>query len=504
MTKRVLVAGIFHETHTFLEGTTRLADFEIRRGDELLAVEGDGSPLSAALEVGRECGWEIVPSIDMRATPSATVEHAVLETFLQAFSETWQQELARGIDGVDLILHGAMVTDACLDVEGEIVRRIRQLPGADSVPICGVLDLHGNMSAETFELTQGLVVYRSNPHIDSHAASTDGARLLARILSSGQSPQCVFEQPPLMWPPTGTGTADDPMRTLEQLARQIEQDEPDIAHVNVFGGFAFADTPDTGVSFSAVTFGDPEIAREKIRELSRKAVAMREQGNVVDPPLPAVLPEILERASRGDGPVVIVEPADNIGGGAPGDGTAILRAFVEQSVERAAVVINDPAAVEQLNDLPAGSRATVSIGGRGSRLLAGPLELEVELLSRSDGEFDLEDRNSHLASMAGVHISMGPCATVRHQGIQILLTSRKTPPFDLGQLRSQGIEPESMSLIGVKAAVAHRRAYEPIQAASWTVSTSGPCSSDLTSFPFQHVRRPVFPLDTLPADAPEN
>ena len=66
---------------------------------------------------------------------------------------------------------------------------------------------------------------------------------------------------------------------------------------------------------------------------------------------------------------------------------------------------------------------------------------------------------------------------------------------DLAQLRSQGIIPENLSLIGVKAAVAHRRAYDRIAAASYTVTTPGPCTSDLTQLPYRRVRRPVFPLD---------
>src|SRR5687768_2683526 len=36
MPKRVLFAGLFHETHTFLDGTTGLRDFAILRGDEML------------------------------------------------------------------------------------------------------------------------------------------------------------------------------------------------------------------------------------------------------------------------------------------------------------------------------------------------------------------------------------------------------------------------------------------------------------------------------------
>src|SRR5947209_20147565 len=99
--------------------------------------------------------------------------------------------------------------------------------------------------------------------------------------------------------------------------------------------------------------------------------------------------------------------------------------------------------------------------------------------------------------MAGDCFDMGPCAVVRHEGLTILLTSNKTPPFDLGQWRSQGIEPEELSVIAVKAAVAHRRVYDPIAAAHYTVETPGPCSSNLKSFAFRHVKRPVFPLDEI-------
>jgi microcystin degradation protein MlrC len=79
--------------------------------------------------------------------------------------------------------------------------------------------------------------------------------------------------------------------------------------------------------------------------------------------------------------------------------------------------------------------------------------------------------------------------------VTILLTSRKTPPFDLGQWRSQGLEPKSFSFIGVKAAVAHRRVYDPIAARMLWVDTPGPCTSNLRSLPYRRIRRPAYPLD---------
>src|SRR5690606_6689456 len=163
--------------------------------------------------------------------------------------------------------------------------------------------------------------------------------------------------------------------------------------------------------------------------------------------------------------------------------------------DRALVVINDPISVATLADAAPGDTRPLEIGGRGSRLDAGPVSVNATLLSKSSGSFELEDKQSHLASMSGTRFEMGHCAVVRCAGVTILLTSNKTPPFDLGQLRSQGLEPLEFAVIGVKAAVAHRRAYDPISHASFYVDTPGPCSSDLARFPWRHLVRPVWPLD---------
>src|SRR6185436_10090711 len=95
---------------------------------------------------------------------------------------------------------------------------------------------------------------------------------------------------------------------------------------------------------------------------------------------------------------LLVEPADNIGGGAPGDGTGVLRALVRYGVPRAAVVIADPDSVAALAPLAIGEATTLAIGGKRSPIDEGPLTLAVTLISRSDGRFTLEDPRSHLAA----------------------------------------------------------------------------------------------------------
>ncbi len=506
---RILLAGLFHETHTFVDDRTGVAAFAVLRGAELLHVKGDGSPLGAVVARAVQLGWEVVPTVDMRAQPSGLVEDEVLDVWWCDFLvEGAADALREGrVDAIYLVLHGAMVTTSCDDVEGEILERIRGLEGGAALPIFGVYDLHAHFTARMARQANCLVGYRENPHVDGAAMAVLAADLLDQALRTGRVPRLHWRHAGVMWPPTGTGTADSPMRELEALARRMEAEHPAFQAVNVIAGFSFADTPDTGVSFAIASTGEEDEAQAALRALCEAAWTWREAGSKPELPVDAVAAALAqaalaqEEATDASGPVVLVEPADNIGGGAPGDGTGLLRALVKHGVRGAAVAIADAEAMAALRTLPVGERTTLALGGKGSRLDEGPFTLEVALVSRSDGRFELEDRHSHLASMCGTTFDMGPCAVVRHAGVTILLTSIKTPPFDLGQWRSQGIAPEDLRVIGVKAAVAHRRAYDPIASRMIWVDTPGPCRGDLCKLPFSKVRRPIWPLDE-PASGP--
>jgi len=489
---RILLAGLYHETHTFVDEITRLPDYEILRGEALLARRGDGSTVDGFLEVAEAEGWEVVPVVEYSALPSGTTDQAVFEQFWRELETGLRAALDNGgLDGIWLALHGAMVTTESVDPEGELLARIRAIPGAATLPLYAVFDLHATFTAAMAKNANGLVAYRENPHTDARDSAIRSAELLARALREHASPVMHARNAAIVWAPPGTGTADRPMRDLEALAREIEAEDAEIWAVNIIGGYSFSDVPDAGVAFSLITTGSAERAEAALDRLEALAVELRELGQPKEWDLDAALAEI--RTLEG-GPYIVVEPADNIGGGAPGDDTAILRGFLRHGIRNAAVAIADAETVKAFADAVPGEVRKVRLGGKASRLGAGPLEIEAAFVSRSDGEFTLEDRNSHLAAMQGIHISMGPSVVLEAEGVKILVNSRKTPPFDLGQLRSQGIIPEALTAIGVKAAVAHRRAYDPITVKSYTVATPGPCTSVLTSLPYRRLRQPVFPL----------
>ncbi len=494
MKKRVLLAGLFHQTNAFIRGRTSLEDFDIKRGEEILQA-GEASPIAGVLEVATCHDWELLPVVNLRAMPGPTVADAVVELFWAELRAVADSEVAEGIDGTFLVLHGAMVSESLHDVEGEILRRIRGIEHLSDAPICGVMNLHANFTEAMARQSDGLIAYRENPCTDAKKAATDAAMLLDGLMQTEDRPATLWDHPPIMWPPGGTSTDTQPMLTLEERAREIEAEMPDVVAVNVLAGFPYADVPEAGVSFSAVTTGDLELARGALRELNVLASAQREAGHRTGITLEEAM---LRLEGHDEGPVLLVEPSDSIGAGAPGDGTRILRAMLTHGVPDAGVVINDPQTVETLGDARPGERHGVVIGGKCGEIAAEPLPLEVEVVSRSDGRFVPEkEPSSPIALMLDDEVDMGPCALVRHGGVLVLLTSRRTPPLDLGQWRSQGVNPEELFVISVKAAVEHRPAYDPIARASYTVDLPGPCAGDLRCLPFERVSRPVYPLDEM-------
>jgi microcystin degradation protein MlrC len=494
--KKVFLAGTFHETHSFTDDRTGFEGFAIHRGKALLDRIGDRSQVDGFLSVAARENWRVVPAVTYTGGSSGMVEQAVFEAFWDEVNPTLRQAIDDGLDAIFLSLHGAMVTSQTEDPDGELLRRIRAIPGAASLPIFGVYDLHANMTPARGALSDSLVCYRECPHTDCYDTAMYATDLLARYFQTGVRPRHHILVTPIVWPPTGTGTQDGPMRALEDEARRIEREVPGVLAVNVSAGYSYSDVYNAGLSFGIVTDGDDGLARSSLQRLSRMAWEMRQGGIPFEHDLDTVVREFVPIDK---GPVIIVEPADNIGGGGPGDCTEVMRAFLKYNVAGAAVVIADPEAIAVLQSVPIGGHVTLPIGGKGWRLDPGPVTLDVELVSRSNGRFEVEDANSNQVVMLGRVVNMGPSAVVRHRGLTILLTSIKMAPFDLAQWRSQGIEPKDLKIIGVKAAVGHRAAYGKIASGSFTVSSSGPCTGDLTRLPYKKLRRPVFPLDSVAA-----
>ncbi|HVU12061.1 MAG TPA: MlrC C-terminal domain-containing protein, partial [Phototrophicaceae bacterium] len=323
----------------------------------------------------------------------------------------------------------------------------------------------------------------------------EAAALLKRILEDGVKPTKALMRPPLLLNALATGTDRLPLRAVHNQANVFRRDSR-VLNISVMGGFAFSDIPDAGFSVLVTTDNDQPLAEELAQELARIAWDAREAARSSGLPVDQALEQALAATCF---PVILADIGDNIGGGCPGDGTVLLRALLDAAAQDAVLILADQQAVEQAVRAGVGAEIDILIGGKVDTWHGESVLIHATVEHLSDGRFTTSGKD-HFANIYGREVEMGRCARLRCGGITLLLTERKTPPGDLEQLRSQGIDPQAQKIIVVKSTIAFRGAYEPIAAQIIEVDTPGLCSTRLHEFPYRQRRRPLFPLEDCAFD----
>jgi microcystin degradation protein MlrC len=479
----VITGGLMHETHTFSTEPAPLAAWDIARDEECWRYAGTNHSLGGVIAGGRAHDLELVPTLFAHATPSGAADRETYEALVTELLARIEQALPA--DGIILTLHGAMVAEGVLDAEADTLRRLRAITGP-KLPIAVTLDFHANTGRDLVELATIIVGYDTYPHIDLADRAQEAVDLLVETIAGRIKPAMAFAAPPLLPVPQAMFTGLPPFSTILERAFALEADGSALS-ITVAGGFAYADTPVAGVSFIAITDGDPAGAERIVTELANLAWSLREKMRIENvPPARAVA----EAIAYPEGPVVLVDVSDNIGGGTPGDGTVILAELLRQGATEATVVVNDPAAVQAAIAAGVGGRIALEVGGKTDRWHGEPVPVEGRVRLLSDGRWTHEGPEN-----AGVPVDPGPVAVVRVDGVNLVLTTTKTMPGDLQQLKSVGIDPVRQQILVVKAAVRWRGGYWPITKHHIDVDAPGIGSVNLAAFPFQNLRRPIYPLD---------
>jgi microcystin degradation protein MlrC len=481
---RLITGGIMHETHTFSAEPTTIDRFAvILRGDELLAYAGRNHSLGGVIDACRERGIDLAPTLFADTPSTAAANRQTFETLLGELCDRIAAALPA--DGIVLTLHGAMVTEGFPDAEAEIARRVRAIAGPE-MPIAVTLDLHANIGQAMVDQVDVITTYDTYPHVDAAERAREAVDLLVRTIRGEIRPVMALARPPLMPVPQAIATSSGPFRTIFDRAFAMEGSGEALT-VSVAGGFAYADVPEAGASFLVTTDGDPDSARRLADELAALAWSLREEMVIRNtPPAQAVA----EAIAWPEGPVMLVDVGDNIGGGTPGDGTVLLAELLAQNAREATIVIADAEAAEAAHAAGVGATLRLEVGGKTDRLHGEPVPVEGRVRLLSDGQWVHEGPEN-----AGVPVDMGRTALLRCGGVNLVLTSRKSLPGDQQQLRSLGIDPAREQIIVVKAAVRWKGGFGPIARHAIYADTPGLGSVDLTCFAYHHVRRPIFPLD---------
>lgn len=486
---RVGIIALQHESNTFLPASTTLADFErgiLATADDLLRHYRDAHhEVGGFIEGSEEQKLTAVPIFAASATPGGTITASTYRDLSERMFRAL--DAAGEIDGLLVAPHGAAVCESEPDMDGHWLTALRERIGP-GVPIVCTLDLHANLSQRMIDVCDATIAYRTNPHLDQHARGLDAARLLARTLRGEIRPTQAAAFPAVAINIAAQQTDAPPCDTLIALAdAQLGLNR--VLSNSVVLGFPYADVPEMGSSFIAVTDDDPALAQQSADALADRFIARRHD-------FVASLPTVDEAVAQAialDGPVCLLDVGDNVGGGAPADGTLLAHALHAANV-RAFVCLYDPAAVERAANAGIGQSVELEMGGHTDDLHGPPLRAVVSVVSIHDGVFT-ENQPRHGGRL---RYDMGKTAIVRTPGgLTVQLTSRRTPPFSLNQLISCGVDPASFQVLVAKGVNAPIAAYQPICRHIVRVNTPGVTTADMTRLPFRHRRRPMFPFEPI-------
>ncbi|KJV08580.1 microcystin degradation protein MlrC [Elstera litoralis] len=488
----VLTAEFSHESNSFSRRLTDLAAFRDRYyhlGEAAIAERGSANtPLAGFLDIARPAGWTVHHPISAGATPSGPVTREAYEHIAALILNAAKTHRA-DLNGILLGLHGAMVAEHLEDGEGELLERLRAIVGPD-MPIGITLDPHTNITERMVRLATAIVAYKTYPHVDMRDCGQQAATIIGRTMAGEICPVTLWEKLPMLEEATGGRTDVGPMLPRLAAARAYET-EPDVFAVSVNGAFPNADIADVGPSVLVTCQGDLAKHQAFIRRI---AADMWEKRADRGEPLLTVTAAALQakRFDAKSGPLVIADFADNPGGGAYGDSTALLAALIAAEVEDACFApIFDPETVDLLVKHQPGDTVRLTLGGKtDARFGGGPLALSATLIGLFDGSYIGDG-----PMIGGLKGSFGPSATIRIGGIEVLVVSNITQVLDLAQFRAFGIEPTERRVIALKSMQHFRAAFEPIAGQVIVCDSGALCTPDLTKLPYHRARRPIYPLD---------
>lgn len=479
---RLFAATLATETNTFSPLPTSIEGYKegvwLRPGEH-----PDDAPrmCTATLFVARQRAakenFTLIEGSCFAASPAGTTNRADYETMRDEILEQLKQALP--LDGVLLGLHGAMVAHGYDDVEGDITERARQIVGPNTV--IGVeLDPHCHLTLKRLKNADITILYKEFPHTDVVDRAEDLLTLVLRTIRKEIRPtQALYDARQIGSYPTTLPL----MRAFVDRMSAMEG-KNGILSISIGHCFPYADVPEMGGRILVITDNNKALADHLATEIGEEFVSMR--GRTAPDYLETDQAITTGLASNAF-PVVMADPADNAGGGAPSDNTTILKRLIERDVQDACLgPIWDPIAVRLCFDAGLGATFNLRFGGKIGPTSNTPVDAQVTVIGLARDCYQ---------SFGPAQAELGDCAAIRIGGVEVVLETKRNQALGLELFRNVGIEPTEKKLVVVKSTNHFMAAYGPIAKKVLYIDADGPIPRDYRKIPYTRINRPIWPLD---------
>lgn len=477
---RIFAASIGTETNTFAPIPTALESFHesfyAPPGQHPIDAKLCTAPLWVARKRARAEGWTLIEGTCSFAEPAGLVARAAYEELRDEV--LGQLRAAMPLDGVVLGLHGAMVADGYDDCEGDLIARVREIVGA-SVPIGVELDPHCHMTQKRVKNATLIICFKEFPHTDFVARGEEVVELTLQAARGQIAPVMSLVDCRMIG---SFPTTMQPMRGFVDKISALEGKDG-VLSISIVHCFPYADVPEMGARILVVTDNRRAAGDQLARTLADEFFAMRGKTT----PDFYTPDEMIDIAIKDKGPVVVADPSDNAGGGAPSDSTVILRRLMERGVKGVAVApIWDSMAVRLCFMAGVGGKLHLRFGGKTAPTSGQPIDalVTVKTLVRDASQTFVDAR-----------VPLGDCAAIAFDGIEVVLISNRTQALGTDLFTGMGVSLVDKRIVVVKSTNHFHAAFAPHASRVLYCDSGGPIPRDHRKVPYTRVQRPIWPLD---------
>jgi len=473
---RIAVARFSHETCTFCPKPTTIEDWEHYGPPTRDIINTKNGYIGGFKSMCEEFGGvKLIGIRSPRGARGGSSGSWITRKAFEKYSKLIVEDLKRGgrLDGVFLVLHGAMAVTGIPKPEAELVRRVRQAVG--SIPIMITLDLHANEDHELSDVAEAVFIVKRYPHYDTFLQGERAARVMINTIRGRYKPTMATRKPGVITPSVFQWTGGHPAMEIMERARRWECRYPG-TYVSVAFGFAYADVPDVGATVMVVTNNNQQLADEIADDMSDYIWRVRKQfaGRKLPKPKEGVAMAIAA-VKAGKTPVVIADQADRTGGS-----THILQELINQGAKNFCIAtLRDEKAIKYIEaKAKVGDKISISVGGYSDKFAGNPAKIKgkVEFLGKYG-----QDLVAVLGFGHNNHVILSP------QLRQITTPSIFAP---------LGLDLKKLDIIILKSRVHFRRGFYENGLAKAVVLIDAPGwgPADLTTLPYKNIPKDIYPI----------
>ncbi|MFL2133868.1 M81 family metallopeptidase [Desemzia sp. FAM 24101] len=318
---KVLMGHYTLESNEHVNGLTELDSFNLKFGENLITAMHVG-------DIFRKSNIEVVPAIFADAH-SAKVASKEAYKYIHDKMIRAVRENLHDLDGIFLFLHGASKVEDLPEGSGErqLLKDIRKITGP-YLPICVVMDPHGNLTEEYVSMMTIGRCYRESPHTDMVETYRVVAKMMVNLLHKKKILVSQYRKLPFVLGGERSVSTDEPMVSINRKLNEIEQDNRILSasfHVGYLRHDNYAAGSGLVVVPSDMKYKD--YAQEVLDELYGFCVDKYNEfhyhGNALE------VEDAIKKSIHSEFKhVVVTDSGDNVTSGAMGNNTFLLNKYL--------------------------------------------------------------------------------------------------------------------------------------------------------------------------------